>query len=67
MKAGWRTQGITGPGCHLPWLIPAVQHLHWILRVTHSGADVDTAFTMARGSLAEDVQWEIDDMLKNRD
>lgn len=38
MKAGWRTQGISGPGVHLPWLSPAVKHLLWVIKVTHSGA-----------------------------
>lgn len=66
MKAGWRTNGITGPAVHLPHLIPAVKHLHWILKVAHSGSDMDTAFTMARGVIPGDLQWDIDDMLQNR-
>lgn len=66
MKAGWRTNGITGPAVHLPHLIPAVKHLYWILRVAHSGSDMDTAMTMARGSIPGDLQWDIDDMLQNR-
>lgn len=66
MKAGWRTQGITGPAVHLPFLIPAVKHLHWVLKIAHSGSDMDTAMTMARGSLPGDLQWDIDDMLTNR-
>jgi hypothetical protein len=66
MKAGWRTQGITGPAVHLPFLIPAVQHLLWVLKVTHSGSDLDTAMTMARGCLPGDLQWDIDDLLTNR-
>lgn len=36
---------------HLPHLIPAFQHFLWILKVTHSGADLDTAMTMAGGNL----------------
>eukprot|EP00892_Ulva_mutabilis_P012087 jgi/Ulvmu1/9250/UM005_0350.1 len=66
MKAGWRTQGITGPAVHLPFLIPAVQHLHWVLKIAHSGSDMDTALTMARGCLPGDLQWDIDDLLNNR-
>lgn len=66
MKAGWRTQGITGPAVHLPHLIPAVKHLHWILKVAHSGSDMDTAMTMARAALPGDLQWDVDDMLQNR-
>jgi alpha-glucan, water dikinase len=38
MKVGWRnTDGITGPAQHLPWLSPAVKHLLWVIKVTHSG------------------------------
>ena len=34
MKAGWRNDdGITGPACHLPFLIPAMKHMLWILKV----------------------------------
>ena len=32
MKAGWRTDGITGPGNHLPQLINPMKHFYWILR-----------------------------------
>ena len=67
MKVGWRMGGITGPACHLPHLIPAFQHYLWILKVSHSGQDLDTAFTMARGALDGDLQWKIEDMLSNRD
>ena len=35
-------------------------------QVTHSGGDLDTAMTMARGHLPQDVAWEIDDLLQNR-
>lgn len=32
----------------------------------HSGADMDTALEMARGSLDGDLQWNISDLLQNR-
>lgn len=67
MKAGWRTNGITGPANHMPHLIPAFQHLLWIIKITHSGADLDDATTMARGKIGDDVQWDVDDLLRNRD
>ena len=51
---------------HLPHLIPAFQHFLWILKVTHSGADLDTAFTMASGSLDGELSWIISDVLANR-
>mmetsp|Transcript_22316 Transcript_22316/g.61890 ORF Transcript_22316/g.61890 Transcript_22316/m.61890 type:complete len:1108 (+) Transcript_22316:271-3594(+) len=67
MKSGWRNEdGITGPACHLPQLIPAFQHLLWILKVTHSGADLDTAFQMAHGAMDDETCWKIGDLLKNR-
>lgn len=34
--------------------------------MTHSGADLDTAFSMAHGHMDGDTCWKIDDMLKNR-
>ena len=68
MKVGWRNEsGITGPANHMPHMIPDFQHLLWILKVTHSGGDLDTAMQMARGHLPEDVAWDIDDLLQNRD
>jgi hypothetical protein len=138
MKAGWRTQGITGPAQHLPFLIPAgarlaraaarafgvgplrlravqqqqflpsgvpcdglllqelcgnsrhdtrvtsiayatdkllqlsepraraVQHLLWVLKVTHSGTDLNTAADFARGGMPGDLQWDVDDLLQAR-
>lgn len=42
---------------HLPHLIPAFQHYLWILKVTHSGADLDTAMEMAKGFMDEDLRW----------
>ena len=35
-------------------------------QITHSGADMDTAFQMAQGSLDGDAQWNISDLLNNR-
>jgi alpha-glucan, water dikinase len=60
-------QGITGPAQHLQFLIPAVQHLLWVLKVTHSGSDLDTAMSFARGAMPGDLQWDVDDLLRNRD
>ena len=67
MKAGWRTEGILGPGNHLPQLINPMKHFYWILRITHGGGNMDSAMDFARGNMPEDVQYEIDDMLANRD
>ena len=68
MKVGWRNEsGITGPANHMPHMIPDFQHLLWILKVTHSGGDLDTAMQMARGHLPDDVAWDVDDLLQNRD
>ena len=39
MKAGWRTEGILGPGNHLPQLINPMKHFYWILRITHGGGE----------------------------
>uniref|UniRef100_A0A0G4HAY6 Uncharacterized protein n=1 Tax=Chromera velia CCMP2878 TaxID=1169474 RepID=A0A0G4HAY6_9ALVE len=66
MKAGWRNNGITGSACHLPHMIPAFQHFHWILKTTHSGQELDTAFQHARGNLDGHVQWMMDDLLQHR-
>lgn len=67
IKAGWRSNGITGPANHLPHLIPGFQHFLWVLKIAHSGNDMDTAMQMARGGLSNDLQWDIDDLLRNRD
>jgi len=68
MRSGWRNDdGITGPACHLPQLIGPMKHMLWILKVTHSGADLDSAFSMAHGYLGDDEAWAIGDLLKNRD
>lgn len=67
MKAGWRTSGISGPALHMPQLIPAFKHLLWIIKIAHSGADMDTAAAMGRGGMPDDLQWDVDDLLKNRD
>lgn len=67
MKAGWRTEGILGPGNHLPQLINPMKHFYWILRITHGGGNMNSAMDHARGNMPEDIQYEIDDMLANRD
>ena len=67
MKAGWRSNGITGPALHMPHMIDSFKHYLWILKTTHGGGDVDSAMNFARYALPEDLAWEIDDLLNNRD
>ena len=67
MKAGWRSDGITGPAYHMPHMIDSFKHYLWILKTTHGGGDVDSAMNFARHGLPGDVAWEVDDMLQNRD
>lgn len=52
---------------HLPQLIGPFQHYLWILKTTHSGADMDVALEMAKGALDGDLQWNLYDMLSHRD
>lgn len=47
-------------------MIGAFQHYLWVLKTTHSGADMDTALEMARGSLDGETAWMIGDILQNR-
>jgi hypothetical protein len=49
MKCGWSTAGITGPAAHLPWLIPDVKHLLFVLKVIHSGTSLQTC--KAKGNM----------------
>ena len=51
---------------HLPHLIGPMQHYLWILKTTHSGADMDTSMEMAKGSLDDSLRWTLYDILKNR-
>ena len=51
---------------HLPHLIGPMQHYLWILKTTHSGADMDTSMEMAKGSLDDGLIWTIHDILRNR-
>ena len=51
---------------HLPHLIGPMQHYLWILKTTHSGADMDTSMEMAKGSLDDGLRWTIYDILRNR-
>ena len=44
---------------HLPQLIPAMQHYLWILKTTHSGADLDTSLEMAKGALDGGLVWTL--------
>ena len=43
-----------------------MQHYLWILKTTHSGADMDTSMEMAKGSLDDGLRWTIYDILQNR-
>lgn len=51
---------------HLPQIIDSMEHYLWILKQTHSGADLDVAYEMVRGSLDGDLSWMIGDILANR-
>ncbi len=51
---------------HLPHLIGPMQHYLWILKTTHSGADLDTSLEMAKGGLDGGLQWTLYDILNNR-
>lgn len=47
---------------------PYIQNSNrWILKTTHAGADLDTAFEMSRGRLDGELAWIIGDILANRD
>jgi hypothetical protein len=41
---------------HLPQLIPAISHYHWVLKTCHSGAELDTALTCAQGFVDPDLR-----------
>lgn len=43
-----------------------MQHYLWILKTTHSGADMDTSMEMAKGSLDDGLCWTLYDILRNR-
>ncbi|KAL6770951.1 GWD2 [Auxenochlorella protothecoides x Auxenochlorella symbiontica] len=60
------THPITAQPLHLPQLIPSMKHYLWILKTTHSGADMDVALEMARGHLDGELAWIIGDILANR-
>jgi alpha-glucan, water dikinase len=66
MKAGWRTEGISGPACHLPQMIGSFKHYLWILKTTHGGADVDTAMGFAQGKLSDEARNGVWDIINNR-
>ncbi|PSC73883.1 ABC transporter A family member 2 isoform B [Micractinium conductrix] len=57
---------ITGHPVHLPNLIDPFKHYLWILKTTHSGADLDTSYTMAKGLMDGELAWMIGDILNNR-
>jgi len=58
---------IRGPPLHMPHLIPAFQGYLHTLKVTHGGANLDTAFQFAQGALDDGLRWTIGDLLSNRD
>lgn len=58
---------ITGYPVHLPHLIGPFQHYLWILKTTHSGADLDVCAEMAKGSLDGELNWMIQDVLSHRE
>jgi alpha-glucan,water dikinase len=47
---------VTALPMHLPQLIPAIQHYHWVLKTCHSGAELDTALTCAQGFVDPDLR-----------
>ena len=57
---------IRGPPLHLPHLIPAFQHYLYILRITHGGAQMDSAFGFAHGHLNDHLRWVVSDILQHR-
>ena len=44
-----------------------MQHYLWILKTTHSGADMDVALEMAKGALDGDLLWNLHNLLSHRD
>jgi alpha-glucan,water dikinase len=44
---------------HLPQLIPAISHYHWVLKTCHSGAELDTALTCAQGFVDPDLRCDM--------
>lgn len=50
------TRPYTALPMHLPQLIPAIQHYHWVLKTCHSGAELDTALTCAQGFVDPDLR-----------
>jgi len=52
---------------HLPHLINPFKHYLWLLKVTHSGADLDTAAEMCKGIVDDDLRWNIFDVLGHRE
>lgn len=41
---------IRSAACHLPHLIPSFKHFLWVLKITHSGANLDTAMEFSKAS-----------------
>eukprot|EP00894_Picocystis_sp_ML_P000294 jgi/Pico_ML_1/50811/g1953.t1 len=51
---------------HLPHMIPDFQHFLWILKLTHSGADLDVSLENAKGFLDGELNYMLHDLLQHR-
>lgn len=51
---------------HLPHMIPDFQHFLWILKLTHSGADLDVSLENAKGYLDGELNYMLHDLLEHR-
>ncbi|KAJ7518030.1 hypothetical protein O6H91_21G052000 [Diphasiastrum complanatum] len=58
---------ITAHPMHLPHLIPFFQHFLWVLKMVHSGADLDVMLEMSKGSLTDELKGMLYDICSNRD
>ena len=68
MTVGWRNEdGITGPAVHLPHLVQAFEWFLRVLKKTHSGAQLDSGMKHAGWTMDEGLQYEMQDLINNRD
>jgi len=68
MVCGWRSNGITSPPQHHDQgMIGSFEHYLWILKGVHAGSDIDTMAVMCQGHLDGDLNYQIQDLLANRD
>jgi len=58
---------LTSAPMYLPHMAGAFEGYLWTLKATHGGADLETAATMARGALGDDLAWAVGDLVSNRD